>query len=44
MIGNVTLRIGVYVMTTSAGHAPIATAAMEAMHAALRPVSAGREP
>ncbi|HUF51161.1 MAG TPA: serine hydrolase domain-containing protein [Longimicrobiales bacterium] len=44
MIGNVTLRIGVYVMTNSAGHAPIAAAAMDAMHAALRPVSAGREP
>jgi CubicO group peptidase (beta-lactamase class C family) len=44
MIGNVTLRVGVYVMTNSAGHAPIAAAAMEAMQAALRPVSAGREP
>jgi CubicO group peptidase (beta-lactamase class C family) len=44
MIGNVTLRIGVYVMTNSAGHAPIANAAMDAMHAALQPVSAGREP
>lgn len=44
MIGNVTLRLGVYVMTNSAGHAPIARAAMDAMQAALRPVSAGREP
>jgi CubicO group peptidase (beta-lactamase class C family) len=44
MIGNVTLRVGVYVMTNSAGHAPIAAAAMEAMEAALRPASAGRDP
>jgi CubicO group peptidase (beta-lactamase class C family) len=44
MLGNVTLRLGVYVMTNSGGHAPIARAAMDAMHAALRPVSAGREP
>jgi CubicO group peptidase (beta-lactamase class C family) len=44
MIGNVTLRLGVYVMTNSAGHAPIAAAAMDAMQGALRPVSAGREP
>jgi CubicO group peptidase (beta-lactamase class C family) len=44
MIGNVTLRIGVYVMTNSAGHGPIANAAMDAIHAALRPVSAGRQP
>jgi CubicO group peptidase (beta-lactamase class C family) len=44
MIGNVTLRLGVYVMTNSAGHAPIARAAMDAMQAALRPVSAAGEP
>jgi CubicO group peptidase (beta-lactamase class C family) len=44
MIGNVTLGIGVYVMTNAAGHAPIAQAAMDAMHAALRPVSASRAP
>jgi CubicO group peptidase (beta-lactamase class C family) len=42
MLANVTLRLGVYVMTNSAGHAPIAQAALDAMQAALRPVSAGR--
>lgn len=44
MIGNVTLRIGVYVMTNSGGHAPIAEAAMAAMQAALGTTSAGSQP
>jgi CubicO group peptidase (beta-lactamase class C family) len=42
MIGDLNERIGVYVMTNSAGHHEIGRAVIEAMHAALAVADAGR--